>query len=85
MLSSAADVDDFKGKKVSLKLTILLMIITAVVTWTGGEIYFHFKLMAKEMAAQQELHAMDMKYIQEKIEYERNRNDRKFKDLEEQK
>ena len=82
MIVSATEVDDFKGKTISLKLALLLCVLTAIGTWTVGEVYFHFKLMSKNIEATQELHDLDMKYIKEKIEYERKRNDRKFEDLE---
>jgi hypothetical protein len=83
MFTTVADVDDFKGKFVSLKLVILLIALTAIATWTGAEIYFHFRLMEKDLVAQQALHLKDVTHMEEMISYERDRIDRKFKRLEE--
>ena len=70
-ISAILDSDDFKGKKVSLRLAIMLVFGAILITFIGAEIWFQFQDVRK-----------DMQVLQERIEYERARNDRKFNDLE---
>ena len=72
MLNSVIDSEEFKGKKVSLRLTLFLIALTAFTVFAGAEIYFQFQDVRK-----------DLKVLKEQIEYERERVDRKFKQLEE--
>ena len=69
-VSAIVDSEDFKGRKVSLRLTILLIAFTAVSVFAGAEIYFQFQDVRK-----------DIKVLKEQIIYERERVDRKFKQL----
>lgn len=69
-VSAIVDSEDFKGRKVSLRLTILLIAFTAVSVFAGAEIYFQFQDVRK-----------DIQVLKEQIIYERERVDRKFKQL----
>lgn len=69
-VSAIVDSEDFKGRKVSLRLTILLIAFTAVAVFAGAEIYFQFQDVRK-----------DIQVLKEQIIYERERVDRKFKQL----
>lgn len=68
MIGDIVNTDDFEGKKVSLRLTIFLIVFTAISVFAGAEIYFQFQDVRK-----------DIEVIKERIEYERARVDRKFK------
>lgn len=70
-LSSIIDSPDFEAKKVSLRLTLFLIVFTAVSVFAVAEVYFQFQDVRK-----------DIKVLKERIEYERERVDRKFKRIE---
>lgn len=70
-LSSIIDSPDFEAKKVSLRLTLFLIVFTAVSVFAVAEVYFQFQDVRK-----------DIKVLKERIEYERERVDRKFKNFE---
>ena len=72
MINSVIDSPDFEGKKVSLRLTLFLIVFTAVSVFAGAEVYFQFQDVRK-----------DIKVLKERIEYERERVDRKFKNFDE--
>ena len=80
--ATAINSEDFEGKKVSLKLTLLLLLITAFAVYEGSYIYFRFENLEKEAALVKHLHAQDIEHLTEKMQYERDRVDRKFKQLE---
>ena len=67
MLNSVIDSEEFKGKQVSLKLTFLLIVITAITVFAGAEVYFQFQDVRK-----------DIKLLKEQIEYEKVRVDEKL-------
>lgn len=71
MIGNVVNSEDFEGKKVSLRLTLFLIAFTAVSVFAGAEIYFQFQDVRK-----------DIEVLKDKIEYERERVDRKFKNIE---
>lgn len=82
MIGAAINSEDLDGKRVSLRLTLLLILITAFAVYEGAYIYFRFEKVEANQRLIQELHKQDMEHIKAQQEYERERVDRKFKRLE---
>lgn len=82
MIGGIVNSEDFAGKTVSLRLTLLLLAFTALAVYEGAYIYFRFEKVESRLEKQLELHAQDVNHLKEQLAYERDRIDRKFKRFE---
>lgn len=81
-ISSLIDTEDFNNKKVSLRLTLLLIALVAFAVYEGASVYYRFESVEREINTLKELHSQDFKHLEEKVEYERARVDRRLNRIE---